>query len=181
MRWESCRNSSRSPSTEPFNMISDDRDRARNIRCGCKSFSYTESWVSIFFKENNTWIRNSDFGLTPHWLQLWKQQAGKPHRFPRASIFSESEIYHCIKPRYYCRHEEGVNDVMLQEKQCCYIQWMERIRPTLVGRQVLWFSLCNKVTMQQNTKQNKTPNLAKLSLRAIGSDKFAVIFRNDIK
>lgn len=69
MRWESSRNSSRSPSTEPFNIISDDRDRARNIQCGCESFSNTESWVSIF-KENNTWIRNSDFGLTPCRLQL---------------------------------------------------------------------------------------------------------------
>ena len=72
-KWgeKSCRNSSRSPRTEPFNIISDDRDKARNIPCGCESFSYTESWVSIFFfKENNTWIRNSDFGLTPCRLQL---------------------------------------------------------------------------------------------------------------
>lgn len=50
-KWgeKSCRNSSRSPRTEPFNIISDDRDKARNIPCGCESFSYTESWVSIFF------------------------------------------------------------------------------------------------------------------------------------
>lgn len=78
---------------------------------GVSLFHIRRAGLSIFFflKENNTWIRSSDFSLTPCRLQLWRRQAMMPLRFPwtylyRTQVSDSWKSAIGLSPSFTCRN-----------------------------------------------------------------------------